>query len=210
MGLGIGLFQPFMSFFTHLSVFYDLFFIEWMIPGDCTIFIIKIICDQTTKKPVWLTISIKYHKVVKICWRRWNCKKLLWKMRNEWLRKQLHVQIQAQQHFHASSSALLRSSSAHHPWSGLFPLSHHSMAFAFGLLTSIDGGISTVVFVITIIFLIACDVLTNMWEKALKGSTVYNLMLQKIYKEIMLMGFVSFGIAIYQVSVHSVQFTFSL
>jgi hypothetical protein len=81
------------------------------------------------------------------------------------------------------------------------------MGFTFGLLTSINGNVSTAAFVVTILFLVTCDVLTNMLEASLKGSVIYNSMLQKIYKEIMIMGFVSFGITMYQVS-FSISFVY--
>jgi hypothetical protein len=81
------------------------------------------------------------------------------------------------------------------------------MGFTFGLLTSINGNVSTAAFVVTILFLVTCDALTNMLEASLKGSVIYNSMLQKIYKEIMIMGFVSFGITMYQVS-FSISFVY--
>lgn len=74
------------------------------------------------------------------------------------------------------------------------------MAFSFGIMSTIDGNVSTVAFIITIIFLVTFDSATNAWEASLSGSVIYNSMLQKIYKELMMMGFVSFGIAMYQVS----------
>ena len=74
------------------------------------------------------------------------------------------------------------------------------MAFSFGLLSTINVDVSTVTFIITIIFLVLVDSATNAVEASLKGSVVYNSMLQKIYKELMMMGFVSFLVAIYQVS----------
>ena len=73
------------------------------------------------------------------------------------------------------------------------------MAFSFGLLTAIDGGVATLAFLLTIVFLVLFDSATNYCENSLRGSVIYNSMLQKIYKELMMMGFVSFGIAMYQV-----------
>jgi uncharacterized membrane protein YtjA (UPF0391 family) len=74
------------------------------------------------------------------------------------------------------------------------------MAFGFGQLSTIDGNMATVAFIVTIVFLVLFDSLTNTLEASLKGSVIYNSMLQKIYKELMMMGFVSFTVAMYQVS----------
>lgn len=74
------------------------------------------------------------------------------------------------------------------------------MAFSFGVMSTIDGNVSTMAFILTIVFLILFDSATNAWEASLRGSVIYNSMLQKIYKELMMMGFVSFGVAMYQVS----------
>jgi hypothetical protein len=79
------------------------------------------------------------------------------------------------------------------------------MAFSFGLLSTINGNVSTVAFIITIIFLVLFDSATNAVEASLKGSVIYNSMLQKIYKELMMMGFVSFTVAMYQVSYFQIK-----
>jgi hypothetical protein len=73
------------------------------------------------------------------------------------------------------------------------------MTFSFGLVSIINGNVSTAAFIITIVFLALFDSLTNRLETSLQGSVIYNSMLQKIYKELMMMGFVSFGIAMFQV-----------
>ena len=74
------------------------------------------------------------------------------------------------------------------------------MAFSFGLLSVIDGRVATLSFIFTIIFLVLFGSVTNYCENSLRGSVIYNSMLQKIYKELMMMGFVSFSIAMYQVN----------
>ena len=74
------------------------------------------------------------------------------------------------------------------------------MTFSFGMLSKIPATVSTVVFLVTIAFVVLFDSATTALEASLQGSVIYNSMLQKIYKELMMMGFVSFGIAMYQES----------
>jgi hypothetical protein len=73
-----------------------------------------------------------------------------------------------------------------------------SMSFQFGILSSINPFIATLAFIFTIIFLIFFEFLTGALEYLLEGNHVYNQMLQKIYKELMVMGFVSFVLAMYR------------
>jgi hypothetical protein len=72
------------------------------------------------------------------------------------------------------------------------------MSFQFGILSSINPFIATLAFIVTIIFLIFFEFLTGALEYILEGNHVYNQMLQKIYKELMVMGFVSFVLAMYR------------
>jgi len=76
------------------------------------------------------------------------------------------------------------------------------MPFKFGILSKVDGDVASIAFVGTILFLVTFENLTRLAEAALKGSTIYNQMLQKIYKELMIMGFVSFAVAMYQATKH--------
>jgi len=79
---------------------------------------------------------------------------------------------------------------------------YHNMAFNFGILSAVDGDVATIAFICTIVFLIAIENLTRGVENLLQGSEIYNKMLQKIYKELMIMGFVSFTVAMYQAFKH--------
>lgn len=72
------------------------------------------------------------------------------------------------------------------------------MSFHFGILSSINPTIATLAFICTIIFLLFFEFLTGALEYILEGNHVYNQMLQKIYKELMVMGFVSFVLAMYR------------
>ena len=68
------------------------------------------------------------------------------------------------------------------------------MAFNFGILSDINIEIATYAFLATIAFLILVEFLTGALEYSIEGNLVYNQMLQKIYKELMMMGLVSFVI----------------
>ena len=72
------------------------------------------------------------------------------------------------------------------------------MSFEFGALSSINPITATLAFIITIIFLLFFEFLTGALEYVIEGHLIYNQMLQKIYKELMCMGFVSFVLAIYR------------
>jgi len=76
------------------------------------------------------------------------------------------------------------------------------MPFQFGILSKVDSDVASIAFVGTILFLILFENFTRIAENALKGSVIYNQMLQKIYKELMIMGFVSFTVAMYQATKH--------
>lgn len=60
--------------------------------------------------------------------------------------------------------------------------------FIFGDSRFIDPGISGIALISTVIFLAFCDYLTHCMEEFLGHSTIYMSMIQKIYKELMIMG----------------------
>jgi hypothetical protein len=72
------------------------------------------------------------------------------------------------------------------------------MAFEFGILNSINPITATIAFVATVLFLLFFEFLTGALEYSIQGSPIYNQMVQKLYKELMIMGFVSFAVAMYQ------------
>ena len=71
------------------------------------------------------------------------------------------------------------------------------MAFEFGILAEIDVEVSTLALSVTILFLICFDVLTRLTEYFFRNELVYNKMLQKMYKELMTMGFVTLFSTLY-------------
>ena len=71
------------------------------------------------------------------------------------------------------------------------------MTFSFGILGEIDAIVSTIAFILTIFFLTGFEFLTGEVEHMIKDNIIYNQMLQRIYKELMIMGFITFVIAIY-------------
>jgi hypothetical protein len=74
------------------------------------------------------------------------------------------------------------------------------MAFSFGILGEIDSSIATVAFIVTILFLTGFEFLTGGLEYVVRDNPIYNQMLQRIYKELMIMGFITFVIAMYLAS----------
>ncbi len=60
--------------------------------------------------------------------------------------------------------------------------------FTFGDTRYIDPSITAIAIITTILFLALCDYVTHCIEKILNTSPVYMSMLQKIYKELMIMG----------------------
>lgn len=66
------------------------------------------------------------------------------------------------------------------------------MAFNFGYMSEMNIEIATYAFLATIVFLMLAEFLTGALEFAIEGNLVYHQMLQKIYKELMMMGLVSF------------------
>ena len=77
------------------------------------------------------------------------------------------------------------------------------MAFSFGILGEIDADVATVAFIITILFLTGFEFLTGGLEYVIRDNIIYNQMLQRIYKELMIMGFITFVIAMYLASDNS-------
>lgn len=71
------------------------------------------------------------------------------------------------------------------------------MGFSFGYVTEIDSEVALGSFIMMIAFLVGFDHLTGVLEWSLQGVPIYNHMLQHIYKEIMIMGVVSFCIGMY-------------
>jgi hypothetical protein len=72
------------------------------------------------------------------------------------------------------------------------------MGFKFGLVGSIDPNISMACLVIVIGFILTFEFVTGLLEYTLEELPLYNRMMQKIYKELMQMGVMSFIIVIYE------------
>jgi hypothetical protein len=70
----------------------------------------------------------------------------------------------------------------------VFFLSAMSASFSFGDTRFIDPGIAGVALITTVLFLALCDYATHLLEEFFRHSTTYMTMLQKIYKELMVMG----------------------
>jgi len=66
--------------------------------------------------------------------------------------------------------------------------------FKFGSVGHLDIDVSIISFVCVIVFVVFFDAMTGVLEYFLDGSKLYNRMVQLIYKELMLMGLVSFTI----------------
>lgn len=74
------------------------------------------------------------------------------------------------------------------------------MGFRFGLIQSIDPATTVVCFVIVVAFVIVFEHATELLEVLLEENHVYSKILQIVYKELMLMGVISFSIVMYQAS----------
>lgn len=66
------------------------------------------------------------------------------------------------------------------------------MAFTFGLISSLNITIATISFVVVILFILFFEFWTDLLEFLVSESPIYNHMIQRIYKVLMLMGLVSF------------------
>ena len=69
-----------------------------------------------------------------------------------------------------------------------------NMGFKFGLVSNINSEKTLICFLGVILFVIMFDFLANLLEFFVAGSELYNRMIQMIYKELMLMGLVSFTV----------------
>lgn len=74
------------------------------------------------------------------------------------------------------------------------------MVFKFGVADYLNPDDTLIALIGLITFLITFEFLTGAIEYMLKHSQIYNQMLQKIYKELMINGFISFVLTIYQAS----------
>lgn len=72
------------------------------------------------------------------------------------------------------------------------------MGFTFGVANELDPDISLFAFFAVIAFLIFFDYVSGVVEFFLEKSPLYNRMLQMMYKELMLMGLVSFSIVMFE------------
>lgn len=72
------------------------------------------------------------------------------------------------------------------------------MGFKFGLIQSLDPILALKTFVAVVAFIILFEYITEVLEYLLEESYAYSKMLQIIYKELMLMGVISFGIIMYE------------
>lgn len=72
------------------------------------------------------------------------------------------------------------------------------MGFEFGIANYIDPETTLYSFIGVVCFVILFDYITGIIEFFLEKSPLYNRMLQIIYKELMLMGLVSFGIIMFE------------
>jgi hypothetical protein len=71
------------------------------------------------------------------------------------------------------------------------------MTFYFGILSDIDSDVALASFILTILFLFSCNFCLGALEFSIRENPIYNQMLQKIYKELMCMGFVNFIVVLF-------------
>ena len=79
------------------------------------------------------------------------------------------------------------------------------MAFQFGVIDNMDPLVSLLCFLGVIAFVLFFEYCTGVLEFFLEESHLYNRMVQHIYKELMLMGLMSFVIIMYEASKTSVS-----
>lgn len=72
------------------------------------------------------------------------------------------------------------------------------MGFQFGLIGQMEPSTGTYCFLVAIAFILISEFLISFLEHLLEGSNVYHRMVQKIYKELMLMGLISFIVIMYE------------
>jgi hypothetical protein len=72
------------------------------------------------------------------------------------------------------------------------------MGFEFGVITDLDFSITLYCFILVVTFVILFEYLIGIMEYFLEGSRLYTHMIQMIYKELMLMGLVTFCVIMYE------------
>lgn len=72
------------------------------------------------------------------------------------------------------------------------------MGFKFGVLTELDFKVTLYCFVLVVAFVIAAEYVLGILEYFLEGSRLYSQMIEKIYKELMLMGMLTFCVMMYE------------
>ena len=72
--------------------------------------------------------------------------------------------------------------------------------FTFGSIGDIQSVEGTLCFLLVIAFIICAEFIIGFLEYLLEGNPIYNQMIQKVYKELMLMGIISFLIIMYNAS----------
>mmetsp|Transcript_2971 Transcript_2971/g.4586 ORF Transcript_2971/g.4586 Transcript_2971/m.4586 type:complete len:780 (+) Transcript_2971:187-2526(+) len=72
------------------------------------------------------------------------------------------------------------------------------MGFEFGVVTELDFTVTLYCFIIIILFVIVFEYLIGIMEYFLEGSKLFSEMIQMIYKELMLMGLVTFCVIMYE------------
>jgi hypothetical protein len=82
------------------------------------------------------------------------------------------------------------------------------MGFEFGSVAHLDTQITLISFIAVILFVNLFDMITGIMEYFLEDSKLYNRMIQVIYKELMLMGLVSFIVVLTEAA-QTTQFTLS-
>eukprot|EP01041_Mallomonas_annulata_P003493 gene3493-6953_t len=78
-------------------------------------------------------------------------------------------------------------------------------AFVFGMVTEMNAGVGTVGFVAVIMFLIVFDYITNLLKMLEEDYHAVYEMIQAVYKELMIMGFMSFAIMMLESSTKEVH-----
>jgi hypothetical protein len=75
------------------------------------------------------------------------------------------------------------------------------MGFEFGVITNLDFSITLYCFIAVVSFVIVFEYIIGVMEYFLEGSHLYTHMIQMIYKELMLMGLVTFCVIMYEASI---------
>lgn len=74
------------------------------------------------------------------------------------------------------------------------------MGFEFGLIDDLDSEIEVYSFIVVVAFILLFEYSLGVMEYLLEGSLVFNRMVQAIYRELMLMGVITFGILLFEAS----------